>query len=440
MACLRKKPVPAALEVIAGDHKGKIFTLGGERPVILGRGLESDFTLYDSALEYRHCKIEPAGNGFRIADLETLNGTFLNGKRITEAHLKDGDLIRFGKITIRFREYVEQEPTVPAENLRCRSCGTPIESLGDFTRLSGEPYCHRCVDRRLHVSRGLASYRILRKIGRTPMEIIYLAEQEEDAKKVTLRILKAEKLSNPRVLSRFLTKALYGLTLKHPNLLNIIDVGNNQGSYYMVQEYVEWRSLEDRFEKGETFPLKSSLYILLQLCHVLSYGRKKNLVFGRLREDRIVLDERNRPKITNFWLPPYIEGKLFAALEVQSPSPADPGDPEAPRIIIVTPSLLQYVSPQATGQMLRRTQRGHVFTLGILFHRLLTGANPPAQGTVRRFYRRLLKRYRRDRGEQAVLTPVFHKLIGRMLDRNPSNRYQTIVDLHQDLKTAYLSL
>ncbi|HBP17284.1 MAG TPA: hypothetical protein DEA08_05730, partial [Planctomycetes bacterium] len=94
----------ADLEVIAGKAKGKVFNLAGKQTFTLGRGYGVDIFLEDRGCSRNHCKVEKRGDGFYVVDLGASYGTKVNGTKIKEQRLEDGDQLRLGKSVLIFKD------------------------------------------------------------------------------------------------------------------------------------------------------------------------------------------------------------------------------------------------------------------------------------------------------------------------------------------------
>jgi FHA domain len=98
------------------DHDGETRLIALERPIThIGRGLVADVRLEDSHVSRRHAIVALRGDGARVLDDRSWNGTFVNGRRVTVSYLADGDVLRFGRAVFR---YVEVTPPNRAEPLR----------------------------------------------------------------------------------------------------------------------------------------------------------------------------------------------------------------------------------------------------------------------------------------------------------------------------------
>ena len=116
----RERTIPAAGapagRYLSLEHDGETRLLALDRPIThIGRGLVADVRLEDSHVSRRHAILALRGDGARVLDDRSWNGTFVNGRRVTVAYLTDGDVLRFGRAVFR---YVEVTPRPRAEPLR----------------------------------------------------------------------------------------------------------------------------------------------------------------------------------------------------------------------------------------------------------------------------------------------------------------------------------
>jgi hypothetical protein len=96
------------------EHDGETKLIALERPIThIGRGLVADVRLEDSQVSRRHAILAVRGDGTRLLDDRSYNGTFVNGQRITVQHLTDGDVVRVGRAVFRFAEITPRRKAQP---------------------------------------------------------------------------------------------------------------------------------------------------------------------------------------------------------------------------------------------------------------------------------------------------------------------------------------
>ena len=137
----------ADLEVIAGKAKGKVFNLAGKQTFTLGRGYGVDIFLEDRGCSRNHCKVEKRGDGFYVVDLGASYGTKVNGTKIKEQRLEDGDQLRLGKSVLIFKD-AAAAAAAPAAN---PFSGSPLPPAPCERSLALPP-----AERRARLERGAA--------------------------------------------------------------------------------------------------------------------------------------------------------------------------------------------------------------------------------------------------------------------------------------------
>jgi pSer/pThr/pTyr-binding forkhead associated (FHA) protein len=114
------------------EHNGETVLIALERPIThIGRGLIADVRLEDVQVSRRHAILALRGDGARVLDDRSYNGTFVNGRRITSEHLADGDVLRFGRAVFRYTEITPRRRAQPlrriplGRNIRRREASDP---------------------------------------------------------------------------------------------------------------------------------------------------------------------------------------------------------------------------------------------------------------------------------------------------------------------------
>ena len=105
----QNKPVEARLVILKGARRGEKFTLTEDAPYVIGRGSQCSLQLIDRGLSRNHLRIEYGAAGFVATDLESSNGTFVNGVEISSVSMTDGDIITVGETEMKFNQVKEQE-------------------------------------------------------------------------------------------------------------------------------------------------------------------------------------------------------------------------------------------------------------------------------------------------------------------------------------------
>ena len=150
----------AQLVILDGPHAGVTFHLEKGRRQAVGRSSEADFRLFDSQVSRKHYELHCHDGVWTLSDLDSSNGTFVNGERVSSVRIGHGDTIRAGTTSLQFRlsdsgekaaKATAEEPAAgpEAKPAHCAACGAALAPdavrRGEAQELSGRTYCSRCV-------------------------------------------------------------------------------------------------------------------------------------------------------------------------------------------------------------------------------------------------------------------------------------------------------
>lgn len=261
--------------------------------------------------------------------------------------------------------------------------------------------------------RMLAGYELLEVIGQGAMGVVYKARQISMDRLVAVKILSSELAQNDDFRQRFLKEARATAKLNHSNVVSGIDVGEFQGEYYFVMEYVDGFSIQKRLERGGAEDEKQATQIVLQIAKALEHAHKHGLVHRDIKPDNILLTRTAVAKLCDLGL----------ALETGKKQ-QDRGKSMG------TPS---YISPeQALGEG-EVDIRSDIYSLGVTFFHMLSG-NPPFQGSPAVV---MTKHINEEVPDLLELAPHLKEgtvqIVEKMLEKDPEDRYQTPTELIEDL-------
>jgi serine/threonine protein kinase len=280
------------------------------------------------------------------------------------------------------------------------------------------------------VVRTLSHYKILDEISRGGMGIVYRAVDTKLNREVALKVLPEELIAEPERKRRFIQEAQAAASLEHPNIAVIYEIDEAEGMTFIVMELIRGEKLSELI-KRERLSLARVLDLTVGVAEGLAQAHDKGIVHRDLKPANIMLTSEGRPKIIDFGLAKLVE-------------PMKGGDTEAPTALRreTDPGnvmgTVSYMSPeQARGA--KADHRSDVFSFGIVLHELLTGT-PPFQGPTGID---TLHAILRDRPpELSALGPDvtpeagadLQRILDKCLEKEPSERYQTMKDLAVDLR------
>ena len=143
-------------------------------------------------------------------------------------------------------------------------------------------------------------YEILDKVGAGGMSDVYKAKDHILDREVAVKVLKAEFAEDVTFVTKFRSEAQSAARLEHPNIVNIYDVGSENGMYYIVMEYVEGITLKTYIEKKGRLNFKEAISIAIQVGRGIEAAHKKNIIHRDIKPQNIIISTEGKVKVTDF--------------------------------------------------------------------------------------------------------------------------------------------
>src|SRR4051812_4337151 len=233
----------------------------------------------------------------------------------------------------------------------------------------------------LTTSTALSHYRIVSKIGAGGMGEVYLAQDTKLDRKVALKILPADMASNLDRMERFIREAKSTAALSHPNIAQIFEIGEQNGTHYIAMEFLEGVTLRDKIYREKT-ELRKLLRYLQHVAEGLAKAHAMGIVHRDLKPDNIMITRDGHAKVLDFGLAKLIEGQgdgetLRHGDEGETliaTSPRPPLSPSATSSGFIL-GTVGYMSPeQAKAKPV--DQRSDIFSFGCVLYEVATGRKP----------------------------------------------------------------
>ncbi|MBQ6495160.1 MAG: Stk1 family PASTA domain-containing Ser/Thr kinase [Bacilli bacterium] len=260
-------------------------------------------------------------------------------------------------------------------------------------------------------------YEIIKSIGEGGMANVYLAKDTILERNVAIKVLRGDLENDEKFIRRFQREARSVSDLSHPNIVEVYDVGEEEGQHYIVMEYIEGRTLKQLIQKRGALTIPEVLDIMTQLTDGLSAAHKAYIIHRDIKPQNIMILDNGMIKITDFG----IAMTLNATQLTQTNS---------------VMGSVHYLPPeQAAGQT--ATTKSDIYSSGILMYELITG-NLPFKGdnAVEIALKQMKEKLPSIRKQNPLIPQSIENIILKATAKNPKNRYETIEEMHEDLVHA----
>src|SRR5581483_4250621 len=261
-------------------------------------------------------------------------------------------------------------------------------------------------------------YRLEARIGQGGMSTVYRALDETLQRRVAVKLMNREVVSDSAQLERFRREARAVAQLNHPHIVGVIDAGEDEGRPYIVFEYVEGETLKERIRRGGRLPIPEAVAYAIEIARALGAAHARHIVHRDVKPQNVLIDEEGSCKVTDFGIARTLDEEGLTA---------------DGRVLGTT----DYVSPeQALGQPV--TGQSDLYSLGIVLWEMLAG-DVPFKGETQvavamKHVREELPDIQSRRPEvSAALAAVIDRATAKRLEDRYANDAELIADLEDAL-------
>jgi len=260
-------------------------------------------------------------------------------------------------------------------------------------------------------------YEVIRSIGEGGMANVYLGYDNILDRNVAIKVLRGDLSNDEKFVRRFQREALSASSLAHPNIVEMYDVGEDDGTYYIVMEYVEGKTLKQLLKKRGTLTLSEAIDIMSQLTDGMTHAHDSYIIHRDLKPQNIMIKDDGQIKITDFG----IAMALNATQLTQTNS---------------VMGSVHYLPPeQASGKGC--TIKSDIYSMGIIFYELLSGSLPfRGDNAVEIALKHMREPLPSLMEENSAIPQSIENIIKKATAKNPKNRYDSARSMHEDLLTA----
>lgn len=260
-------------------------------------------------------------------------------------------------------------------------------------------------------------YEIIKSIGEGGMANVYVGFDTILNRKVAIKVLRGDLATDEKFVRRFQREALSASSLSHPNIVEMYDVGEDNGTYYIIMEYIEGKTLKQLIKKRGSITLSEAIDIMLQLTDGIAQAHDSYIIHRDLKPQNVMIKDDGTVKITDFGIAVALNSTQLTQTNSVMGS-------------------VHYIPPeQASGK--GSTIRSDIYAMGILFYELLTGSLPfRGDNAVEIALKQMHDPIPSVRKKNPSIPQSVENIILKATAKNPKNRYADSKEMHADLLTA----
>lgn len=424
--------MPVYLKILQGSGTGQVLPIPTGQPVTLGRSASASYAFDDPLLSRKHCAVEVRGELCRIVDLQSRNGTFVNGQRVGAVLLRTGDRIKIGNLLIEVAP-TGSAPVTPQPNFQgggrpalpaggianCQVCNTAFGPDGG-RELKGKILCGACLDRYDVDENMIDGFRIMERREVTSFGITFLAQQLLMDRTVILKTIQAGPDTDQKALKRFMREAKTGGKLAHPHIVELYDVNEQEGTYYIVTEFVDGQNLEKILrERNGPLPAPDVLRVMYQIGDALAYAHGQSIIHRDVRPANILIRRTDHlAKLQGFTLAKNLERAGLSVITADGESLGTP----------------YYMAPEQVRSAKTADQRSDVYSWAATTYHCLAGKLPLEARSYGEFIDKVFNEEPPPiNAHVPSLPPPLVQLLSECLRRDHTNRPASMVDILQKL-------
>ena len=261
-------------------------------------------------------------------------------------------------------------------------------------------------------------YEILEKIGTGGMSDVYKAKCHKLNRFVAVKVLKQEFSENENFVSKFKVEAQAAAGLMHPNIVNVYDVGNENGIYYIVMELVEGITLKKYIEKKARLSVKEAISIAIQVSMGIEAAHNNHIIHRDIKPQNIIISKDGKVKVTDFGIAKAATSNTITSNVMGS---------------------VHYTSPeQARGGF--SDEKSDIYSLGITLFEMLTGRVPFYGDTTVAIAIKHIQEPIPSPREYVPEIPIsVEQIVYKCTQKSPDRRYQSMGELTEDLKRSLMT-
>ena len=375
-----------SLFVYLSDGEPQTMPLTDPGSITVGRTESCDLQLIDPCVSSQHCRFEGRAGRYWLTDLDSRNGTTVNGKTVSRWELRRGDTVRVGRTRIVFGD----ERT--AEMLRY-----------DPTTLVGQR---------------VKQYQVMQIMSQSDLGTNLLAVDEAMSRNVMMKVLPPQMILQKELIKRFSRQAQLGENIEHPNVAATYDVGSCGPFHYLVSEHVDGVTLGQWM--ADNYPVLPATVVDIgtQIAAALAYLGEQKVVHRNLNPANVYVRSDGIVKLADLWLAKNLSRKMASSV-------TGPGQ---------VLGNLTYMPPEQLSDTASVDARADIYALGAILFQMLCGA-PPFVGETNQELVQMIKHNEPPdpRHFSPSVPPRLAQTILKALAKEPKRRHGKAAQVRKEL-------
>ena len=261
-------------------------------------------------------------------------------------------------------------------------------------------------------------YEILEPVGAGGMSDVYKAKDHVLNREVAIKVLKKEFTEDMSFVTKFRREAQSAAVLEHPNIVNIYDVGSEDGLYFIIMEYIEGITLKSYIERKERLNYKEVLSIAIQVGRGIQAAHEKGIIHRDIKPQNVIISKEGKVKVTDFGIAKAVSSNTINAEVMGS---------------------VHYTSPEQARNGMVNCQTD-IYSLGIVMYEMITGHVPYDGDTTVAIAIQHLQSDIIPPSQYVEDIPIsVEKIILKCTMKSTDKRYESMEDLLLDLKKALVN-
>jgi putative nucleotidyltransferase with HDIG domain len=271
----------------------------------------------------------------------------------------------------------------------------------------------------------IRDYRIVTELGGGGMGTVYFAEHTVIGRRAAIKVLNRDVASNEEIVGRFFNEAKAVNAIRHPNIVDITDFGQQGTLYYIIMEMLEGETLGARMERDKKLNEAVAIRILSQVASAVGAVHDRGIVHRDIKPENIFLT--NHPDY-----PDFVKVLDFGVVKLMGSPPAS-AHKTMPGTAIGTPA---YMSPEQCLGLTGLDHRSDIYSLGIVAYEMLTGATPFPGDSLEQMMGHTRGKVVPPNESNPAVSEVTSAILLKALEKKPEDRFASMKELRQALEAA----